>query len=754
MSDKTSRLLFAFALLLAATFAHGQGSVITGSPVATNGVGQPMAGITVAICNANPGATPGALCSGGALVSTFTDITLGTPCTGTLQALNNQFNPTAGAGCSNPGLTDGQGNVVAFATAGMFWCEYQGPPLSVIVVTVCPFPGNGGGGGTPGGAPHSTQINSSGSFAGIPAAASGFVFTAAGTSNDPFWRSPAQLDVRDFGVKCDGLTNDTAAMQAAITAACTFSTTPKTLVLPNSCAVRLYSTLLITHCGGLTLDGGQSQGEASLSGGSGGPATFLYYGAPGVPAITVNQTRDSTFKNFSVFTNALNNLVNGASIGILIDEIAPVTGIVTNNKFENVQVWNGSSNPSFIGIIICPTAPGNCEAQNFERLFINCGLAAATSTNNGIGIQWGSASGASQPFFAFLHHYQPKQCSKAIDVELANILDIDGGLMDHNYTDLFLNGGRNIVYKHTRSENAIAQIVIGTGSSSPLHDVTLERNSFAGLSNNTTTISYPFSGTGGIIRLIRNDWDFNATVTPFGPTGGGVFSGTVTSQDNNYPNGTLCPALATLSAFVGSNDSPGNGPCPYSGVQLQGGNGRIFTNGVLNTLTLPPVLVTLGTSAIASGTCATVVTIPVPGVSLASGFVIHTGGTGYVLGDVLQINGGGGTAGGNVKVTQVSGSVITQVVVLNVVPGIAGTNLATIALTGSGTGATLDTVGDNILWNFIGDPTGITGYAPSASGALRIVSYPTANNMNFKVCNDTSGSITPGAATLNARTPR
>lgn len=48
-----------------------------------------------------------------------------------------------------------------------------------------------------------------------------------------------------------------------------------------------------------------------------------------------------------------------------------------------------------------------------------------------------------------------------------------------------------------------------------------------------------------------------------------------------------------------------------------------------------------------------------------------------------------------------------------------------------------------------GDPTGITGYGPSASGSLYVWAYPTAGHVNFKVCNNTSGSITPGAATWN-----
>lgn len=56
---------------------------------------------------------------------------------------------------------------------------------------------------------------------------------------------------------------------------------------------------------------------------------------------------------------------------------------------------------------------------------------------------------------------------------------------------------------------------------------------------------------------------------------------------------------------------------------------------------------------------------------------------------------------------------------------------------------------DNIIADFNADPTGVTGYAPSASGMLTIIKYPTTNNVNFKVCNNTASSITPGAITLN-----
>lgn len=65
------------------------------------------------------------------------------------------------------------------------------------------------------------------------------------------------------------------------------------------------------------------------------------------------------------------------------------------------------------------------------------------------------------------------------------------------------------------------------------------------------------------------------------------------------------------------------------------------------------------------------------------------------------------------------------------------------------TTATNTATTDVVLASFNGDPHAVTGYIPSTSGMLTIISYPTANNVNFLVCNNTSGSITPGAITLN-----
>lgn len=149
-----SSLYIAFVLLFSA-FAFGQGSTVSGHPVITNGVGQPVPGATVAICSSNPGVLPTTPCTNPA--PTFTDITDTVSCSGTNKPLNSMSAPSVGANCSNPGFTDGRGNVVVFAPAGTYFCEYYGRGIIGIYVVPCIFPGTGSGGG--GGSGPTLQVN-------------------------------------------------------------------------------------------------------------------------------------------------------------------------------------------------------------------------------------------------------------------------------------------------------------------------------------------------------------------------------------------------------------------------------------------------------------------------------------------------------------------------------------------------------------------------------------------------------------------
>ncbi len=100
--------------------------------------------------------------------------------------------------------------------------------------------------------------------------------------------------------------------------------------------------------------------------------------------------------------------------------------------------------------------------------------------------------------------------------------------------------------------------------------------------------------------------------------------------------------------------------------------------------------------------------------------------------------------GSNVIVNLASGTVSLGT------SAITSNSCATVITTAATGVATTDIVD----WGFNGDPTAITGYAPSSSGMLSVYAYPSAGNVNFKVCNPTLSTITPGAITLNWRVRR
>lgn len=55
---------------------------------------------------------------------------------------------------------------------------------------------------------------------------------------------------------------------------------------------------------------------------------------------------------------------------------------------------------------------------------------------------------------------------------------------------------------------------------------------------------------------------------------------------------------------------------------------------------------------------------------------------------------------------------------------------------------------------YASDPTAVTGYGAGTAGGITIRSWTTANTFNFKRCNESTASITPGALNINWRLTR
>jgi len=188
--------------------------------------------------------------------------------------------------------------------------------------------------------------------------------------------------------------------------------------------------------------------------------------------------------------------------------------------------------------------------------------------------------------------------------------------------------------------------------------------------------------------------------------------------------------------------------------------------------------VTFGTS---SGTPAVTASAPLA-ISSSTGNISITGVAGQVLAGATPAFtatptlGASGTLGSITMGNATSGTITLQPTtgalgtVTNSLPAITATLTANIAsgtaalgtsAISSATCATVVTVSatgtattDVVTASFNGDPTAVTGYVPLTTGMLTIIAYPTSNNVNFKVCNNTGSSITPGAITLNWKVTR
>lgn len=130
------KLVFTIALLFVASLAFGQGSYYP--VVVTTPLGPAIAGASVALCSGLP--TTVTPCGGSSLQATYTNVSLGTPCT-----LNpTVLGPMNGVGCTNPGITNGYGVAGIYAVAGFRYYQVYGQ--GIIVADVEPVMFNSGTG--------------------------------------------------------------------------------------------------------------------------------------------------------------------------------------------------------------------------------------------------------------------------------------------------------------------------------------------------------------------------------------------------------------------------------------------------------------------------------------------------------------------------------------------------------------------------------------------------------------------------------
>lgn len=223
---------------------------------------------------------------------------------------------------------------------------------------------------------------------------------------------------------------------------------------------------------------------------------------------------------------------------------------------------------------------------------------------------------------------------------------------------------------------------------------------------------------------------------------GGVAISAITSGTNEpltidaAGSGTITLGGTSTGAIIHTRATTLSAALTYGGVTL--------SNSVSGT---GAMALSAGTTFTGTTTTATLVATTVNGNTLTAGTYTLTG----VAGKTLTFNKSitlEGTDSTTMTFPSVSAT-ITRTVASGakaLATGAITSATCTTAQTATATG-TLTT--DAISASFNGDPTAVTGYVPLTSGMLTIMVYPTADTVNFKVCNNTAGSVTPGAITIN-----
>lgn len=123
---------------------------------------------------------------------------------------------------------------------------------------------------------------------------------------------------------------------------------------------------------------------------------------------------------------------------------------------------------------------------------------------------------------------------------------------------------------------------------------------------------------------------------------------------------------------------------------------------------------------------------------------------GTIVGKLYLVGTTAGTvaAGNDSRFTGISYTIASGTATLATGSIAANSCASAVTVTATGTATT-----DVISWTPNASLIAVTGYTPG--GTLKIFPYPTANNVNFVVCNaHATDAVTPGAVTLNWRVAR
>lgn len=174
------------------------------------------------------------------------------------------------------------------------------------------------------------------------------------------------INAADFGVKADGATDDTAAMQAALNAMTATTTGSLNSAVGNYILNLPKGTILLSA----TVAGANSLSQFEMVGHGKRATVFKWTGAASIPVFKFTNCREAVFRDFGVVGNAstppsyciqLNRQLSG-QVG---------SGAPTACQFHNIWCGGDSANMATTGIGYTCTAIGD-DSNNDLGLFVGC----------------------------------------------------------------------------------------------------------------------------------------------------------------------------------------------------------------------------------------------------------------------------------------------------------------------------------------------------------------------------------------------
>jgi hypothetical protein len=349
-------------------------------------------------------------------------------------------------------------------------------------------------------------------------------------------RGERLTNVSDYGLKGNGVADDTTALQAAIDAAPDYST----ISIPSQAKIKLTRTININDRQGLRIISLSAVGSgANLNTSS---AQLLWYGPAKGTMLFLNRAHGIMIQGLSLIPKAG---PSGADVAIDIDQFGKGVLSTSDIVLDRIFIQYHGVNPNFVGIRIAEVSHDNCEYIRIRNSTIYASDdVKMTNTNRGICVKVGDSSNAKS--------IQIIECwllAARVGVYLRNGgLHVERGLMQFNTVDFKLDNWVDpSVIEQVVSEYSPQFIQAPTGGA----PIIVRANSIGPGGHQPGLPIVVLGGTTSVL-LQSNRWETELGITALQ---GGPQTALI-SQGNFFPNGEYVGFESFGRGVVSSGDMP------------------------------------------------------------------------------------------------------------------------------------------------------------------------------------------------------